>query len=83
MKELCALGFSDKSRCHDMLRQSGGDVRGALVLLQRPLLQPFHSQIWSEEPEPPVDIYHPDKQVSRRIHTHTYTLLVFICPSYM
>lgn len=83
MKELCALGFSDKSRCHDMLRQSGGDVRGALVLLQRPLLQPFHSQIWSEEPEPPVDIYHPDKQVSRRIHTHTHTLLVFIFPSYM
>lgn len=83
MKELCALGFSDKSRCHDMLRQSGGDVRGALVLLQRPLLQPFHSQIWSEEPEPPVDIYHPDKQVSRRIHIHTHTLLVFIFPSYM
>uniref|UniRef100_A0A3P8WZY2 RanBP2-type domain-containing protein n=1 Tax=Cynoglossus semilaevis TaxID=244447 RepID=A0A3P8WZY2_CYNSE len=77
VKELCALGFSDKSRCHDMLRQSGGDVRGALVLLQRPLLQPFHSQIWSEEPEPPVDIYHPDKQsICRRL------LAVYDLPSW-
>lgn len=83
VKELCALGFSDKSRCHDMLRQSGGDVRGALVLLQRPLLQPFHSQIWSEEPEPPVDIYHPDKQVSRRIHTHTHVVGVHISLIYV
>lgn len=63
VKELCALGFSDEARCHEVLRQSGGDVRGALVLLQRPLLEPFHKRIWSDKPEPPVDIHHPDKQV--------------------
>lgn len=63
VKELCALGFSDEARCHDVLRQSGGEVRGALALLQRPLLEPFHNRIWSDKPEPPVDIHHPDKQV--------------------
>ncbi|GLD67821.1 E3 ubiquitin-protein ligase RNF31-like protein, partial [Lates japonicus] len=62
VKELCALGFSDEARCHDVLRQSGGEVRGALALLQRPLLEPFHNRIWSDKPEPPVDIHHPDKQ---------------------
>ncbi|XP_039892926.1 E3 ubiquitin-protein ligase RNF31 isoform X4 [Simochromis diagramma] len=62
VKELRALGFSDESRCHEVLRQSGGEVRGALALLQRPLLEPFHKRIWSEKPEPPVDIHHPDKQ---------------------
>uniref|UniRef100_A0A3Q2WD32 E3 ubiquitin-protein ligase RNF31-like n=1 Tax=Haplochromis burtoni TaxID=8153 RepID=A0A3Q2WD32_HAPBU len=62
VKELCALGFSDESHCHEVLRQSGGEVRGALALLQRPLLEPFHKRIWSEKPEPPVDIHHPDKQ---------------------
>ncbi|XP_026006117.1 E3 ubiquitin-protein ligase RNF31 isoform X1 [Astatotilapia calliptera] len=62
LKELCALGFSDESHCHEVLRQSGGEVRGALALLQRPLLEPFHKRIWSEKPEPPVDIHHPDKQ---------------------
>lgn len=63
VKELCGMGFSDESGCHDTLRQSGGDVRAALVLLQRPLLEPFHKHIWSERPEPPVEIHHPDKQV--------------------
>lgn len=63
VKELCALGFSDEARCHEVLRQSGGEVRGALALLQRPLLEPFHKHIWSDKPEPPVDIHHPDKQV--------------------
>uniref|UniRef100_A0A669D3E9 Uncharacterized protein n=1 Tax=Oreochromis niloticus TaxID=8128 RepID=A0A669D3E9_ORENI len=62
VKELRALGFSDEARCHEVLWQSGGEVRGALVLLQRPLLEPFHKRIWSEKPEPPVDIHHPDKQ---------------------
>lgn len=63
VKELCAIGFSDESSCHEILRQSGGDLRVALVLLQRPLLEPFHKQIWSEKPEPPVEIHHPDKEV--------------------
>lgn len=39
-------------------------MRGALVLLQRPLLEGFHKRIWSDKPDPPVDIHHPDKQVS-------------------
>lgn len=63
VKELSALGFSDKAHCHEILRQSGGDVRGALILLQRPLLEGFQKRIWSEKPEPPVEIHHPDKQV--------------------
>lgn len=76
VKELCALGFSDESRCHEVLRQSGGEVRGALALLQRPLLEPFHKRIWSEKPEPPVDIHHPDKQVKPQTCdvTHWFTL---------
>lgn len=63
VKKLCSLGFSDEARCHEALRQSGGEVRGALALLQRPLLEPFHERIWSDKPEPAVDIHHPDKQV--------------------
>lgn len=63
IKELCVLGFSDEARCHKVLRQSGGEVRGALAMLQRPLLEPFHKRIWSDKPEPPLDIRHPDKQV--------------------
>lgn len=42
-------------------------MKGALVLLQRPLLEPFHKHIWSEKPEPPVDIHHHDKQVGQGI----------------
>lgn len=57
------LGFSDEAHCHEVLKQSGGEVRGALALLQRPLLEPFHKRIWSDKPEPPVDIHHPDRQV--------------------
>lgn len=63
MKELSDLGFRDEEQCHEVLRQSGGEVRGALVLLQRPLLEGFHKHIWSDKPDPPVDIHHPDKQV--------------------
>uniref|UniRef100_A0A8C2WDA1 RBR-type E3 ubiquitin transferase n=1 Tax=Cyclopterus lumpus TaxID=8103 RepID=A0A8C2WDA1_CYCLU len=77
VKELCALGFSDEARCHDVLRQSGGEVRGALALLQRPLLEPFHKHIWSDKPEPAVDIHHPDKQrICRRL------LAVYDLPSW-
>ncbi|XP_044074303.1 E3 ubiquitin-protein ligase RNF31-like isoform X2 [Siniperca chuatsi] len=77
VKELCVLGFSDEAHCHEVLRQSGGEVRGALALLQRPLLEPFHKHIWSDKPEPPVDIHHPDKQrICRRL------LAVYDLPSW-
>ncbi|KAG8014380.1 E3 ubiquitin-protein ligase RNF31 [Nibea albiflora] len=77
VKELCALGFSDEARCHEVLRQSGGEVRGALALLQRPLLEAFHKRIWSDKPEPPVDVHHPDKQhICRRL------LAVYDLPSW-
>lgn len=73
MKELCALGFSDEARSHEVLRQSGGEVRGALALLQRPLLEPFHKRLWSDKPESPVDIHHPDKQVRPGLAAGTAT----------
>ncbi|XP_076602036.1 E3 ubiquitin-protein ligase RNF31 isoform X1 [Chaetodon auriga] len=77
VEELCALGFSDETRCHEVLRQSGGEVRGALTLLQRPLLEFFHKHMWSDKPEPPVDIHHPDKQrICRRL------LAVYNLPSW-
>ncbi|KAM3593482.1 uncharacterized protein V6R79_013829 [Siganus canaliculatus] len=62
MKELHSLGFRDVSQCEEALRLSGGEVKGALSLLQRPLLEPFHQRVWSEQPEPPIDPAHPDKQ---------------------
>ncbi|XP_077581291.1 E3 ubiquitin-protein ligase RNF31 isoform X2 [Stigmatopora nigra] len=62
VKMLCSLGFSNEAHCHEVLRQNGGEVRGALALLQRPLLEPFHKRIWSDEPEPAVDINNPDKE---------------------
>ncbi|XP_062843999.1 E3 ubiquitin-protein ligase RNF31 isoform X2 [Trichomycterus rosablanca] len=68
LKELASLGFTDSAACEEALRQSGGEVRGALVLLQRPLLEPFHKRMWSDEPEPAIDINDPDKQhVCRRL----------------
>ncbi|XP_051984117.1 E3 ubiquitin-protein ligase RNF31-like [Xyrauchen texanus] len=68
VKELGAMGFNDVALCEEALRQSGGEVRGALVLLQRPSLEPFHQRMWSDEPEPPIDINHTDKQrVCRRL----------------
>ncbi|XP_028283645.1 E3 ubiquitin-protein ligase RNF31 [Parambassis ranga] len=77
VKELRALGFSDKTRCHEVLRQSGGEVKGALALLQRPLLEPFHCRIWCNKPEPPIDIHYPDKQrICRRL------LAVYDLPSW-
>lgn len=62
MRELHSLGFRDVSQCEEALRQSGGEVKGALSLLQRPLLEPFHQRIWADQPEPPIDPKHPDKQ---------------------
>ncbi|XP_054621582.1 E3 ubiquitin-protein ligase RNF31-like isoform X1 [Dunckerocampus dactyliophorus] len=62
MKELHSLGFRDVSQCEEALRQSGGELKGALSVLQRPLLDPFHKRMWSEQPEPPIDPKHPDKE---------------------
>ncbi|KAM4544175.1 E3 ubiquitin-protein ligase RNF31 [Fundulus diaphanus] len=62
MRELHSLGFQDKAQCEEALRQSGGDVKGALSLLQRPLMEPFHQRIWLDQPEPPINPKHPDKQ---------------------
>ncbi|XP_068566398.1 E3 ubiquitin-protein ligase RNF31-like [Cebidichthys violaceus] len=62
MKELHSLGFRDALRCEEALRLSGGEVKGALSLLQRPLLEPFHQRIWTDQPEPPIDPKHPDRQ---------------------
>ncbi|KAM7369634.1 hypothetical protein PAMP_010940 [Pampus punctatissimus] len=62
MRELHSLGFRDVSQCEEALRQSGGEVKGALSVLQRPLLEPFHQRIWTDQPEPPIDPKHPDKQ---------------------
>lgn len=62
MKELHSLGFRDAFQCEEALRLSGGEVKEALSLLQRPLLEPFHQRIWSDQPEPPIDPRHPDKQ---------------------
>ncbi|XP_036374742.1 E3 ubiquitin-protein ligase RNF31 [Megalops cyprinoides] len=77
VRELASLGFSDLSRCEEALRLSGGEVRGALSLLQRPLLEPFHQRLWSDEPEPSIDTSHPDKQrVCRRL------LAVYELPSW-
>ncbi|KAL1006476.1 hypothetical protein UPYG_G00072840 [Umbra pygmaea] len=62
MRELRSLGFREASQCEDALRLSGGEVRGALSVLQRPLLEPFHLRIWSDQPEAPIDAQNPDKQ---------------------
>ncbi|KAM8881662.1 E3 ubiquitin-protein ligase RNF31-like [Synchiropus picturatus] len=74
MKELQTLGFSDVSKCEEALRQSGGDLREALALLQRPLLEPFHQHIWTEQPEPPIDPAHHDKQRTCRRLLALYNL---------
>ncbi|XP_050922720.1 LOW QUALITY PROTEIN: E3 ubiquitin-protein ligase RNF31-like [Lates calcarifer] len=62
MRELHSLGFRDVAQCEEALRLSGGEVKGALSFLQRPLLESFHQRIWAEQPEPPIDPKHPDKQ---------------------
>ncbi|XP_041824210.1 E3 ubiquitin-protein ligase RNF31-like [Melanotaenia boesemani] len=68
MRELHSLGFQDMAQCEEALRQSGGELKGALSLLQRPLLEPFHQRIWIDQPEPPIDPKHPDKQrICRRL----------------
>ncbi|XP_069044132.1 E3 ubiquitin-protein ligase RNF31 isoform X2 [Lepisosteus oculatus] len=77
VRELATLGFTDMLGCHDALRLSGGEVRGALSLLQRPLLEPFHQRVWSEQPESHIDVHHQDKQrVLRRL------LAVYELPSW-
>ncbi|XP_048866204.1 LOW QUALITY PROTEIN: E3 ubiquitin-protein ligase RNF31 [Brienomyrus brachyistius] len=68
VRELCSLGLGDTSKCAEALRLSGGELRGALSLLQRPLLESFHQRMWSDQPEPSLDVRHPDKQrVCRRL----------------
>uniref|UniRef100_A0A8C7Y1W6 RBR-type E3 ubiquitin transferase n=1 Tax=Oryzias sinensis TaxID=183150 RepID=A0A8C7Y1W6_9TELE len=62
MKELHSLGFRDVAQCEEALRQSGGQVKGALSLLQRPLLESFHQRIWTDQSEPQIDPRAPDKQ---------------------
>ncbi|XP_012688696.3 LOW QUALITY PROTEIN: E3 ubiquitin-protein ligase RNF31 [Clupea harengus] len=62
MQELHSLGFKDRAQCEGALRQSGGDVHGALSVLQRPLLEPFHQRVWCSQPEAPIDVNNPDKQ---------------------
>ncbi|XP_017269594.1 E3 ubiquitin-protein ligase RNF31 isoform X2 [Kryptolebias marmoratus] len=74
MKELHSLGFQDVSQCEEALRQSGGEVKGALSLLQRPLMEPFHQHIWIDQPEPPIDPKHPDKQRTCRRLLALYNL---------
>ncbi|CAL9697594.1 unnamed protein product [Knipowitschia caucasica] len=66
LRELQALGFRDVGRCEEALRQSGGELKGALSLLQRPLLEPYHQRIWTTQTEPPVDHTDPDRQRSCR-----------------
>uniref|UniRef100_A0A3B4AG94 RanBP2-type domain-containing protein n=1 Tax=Periophthalmus magnuspinnatus TaxID=409849 RepID=A0A3B4AG94_9GOBI len=61
----------------EVLTQAGGQLRGALALLQRSMLEPFHERIWSDDPEPPVDVHHPDKdRICRRL------LAVYDLPSW-
>lgn len=76
MKELHSLGFRDVSQCEEALRQSGGQVKGALSLLQRPLLEPFHQRIWTNQSEPQIDPGDPDKQVRRQCLV--FVLFVFL-----
>lgn len=63
MEELFSLGFREADKCEEALRMSGGEVRGALSFLQRPLLEEFHKRVWSDLPEPTIDIKDPDRQV--------------------
>ncbi|KAJ3594387.1 hypothetical protein NHX12_003694 [Muraenolepis orangiensis] len=74
VKELSSLGFEDELLCHEVLRQSRGELRGALALLQRPLLEPFHQRMWSDKPEQPIDVQHPDKQRTCRRLLAVYDL---------
>lgn len=84
MKELHSLGFQDVSQCEEALHQSGGEVKGALSLLQRPLMEPFHQHIWMDQPEPPIDPKHVDKQVwscRSTVLTRAQRKLVFLLVS--
>ncbi|XP_066578956.1 E3 ubiquitin-protein ligase RNF31 isoform X2 [Amia ocellicauda] len=76
VRELQAVGMWG-GQCAEALRRSGGSVREALCELQRPLLEPFHQRLWSQDCEPAIDVKHTDKQrVLRRL------LAVFELPSW-
>ncbi|KAJ8276887.1 hypothetical protein GJAV_G00069010 [Gymnothorax javanicus] len=62
VRELGRLGFTDEAACAEALRLSGGDVQGALSILQLPLLDGFHQRVWSEQPPAAMDLQHPDKE---------------------
>ncbi|KPP59127.1 hypothetical protein Z043_122984 [Scleropages formosus] len=62
LQELFSLGFREAEKCEEALRLSGGEVRGALSILQRPQLEAFHRRVWSDQPEPGIDIHDPDRQ---------------------
>ncbi|XP_035268708.1 E3 ubiquitin-protein ligase RNF31-like isoform X2 [Anguilla anguilla] len=62
VRELRSLGFVEEAACEEALRLSGGDLQGALALLQRPLMEAFHQRVWSKEPPARIDPHHPDKQ---------------------
>uniref|UniRef100_A0A8C9TGF6 Ring finger protein 31 n=1 Tax=Scleropages formosus TaxID=113540 RepID=A0A8C9TGF6_SCLFO len=62
LQELFSLGFREAEKCEEALRLSGGEVRGALSILQRPQLEAFHKRVWSDQPEPGIDIHDPDRQ---------------------
>lgn len=82
MKELHSLGFQDKAQCEEALRLSGGELKGALSLLQRPILEPFHQHIWADQPEAPIDPKHPDKEVSLQQITRTRLTSLFSFASF-
>ncbi|KAI4885278.1 hypothetical protein NFI96_013677 [Prochilodus magdalenae] len=63
--QLCvlrALGFVDRLECEKTLFRNGGDLESTLSHLQQPLLEPFHQNIWKEQPQVPFNIDHPDKE---------------------
>ncbi|XP_030630424.1 E3 ubiquitin-protein ligase RNF31-like [Chanos chanos] len=65
-RELQSLGFTDRVKCEEALRVSGGDLNGALTHLQHPLLEPLRQRIWSEQTEIIIDPKDPDKEKTCR-----------------
>uniref|UniRef100_A0A8C5WDB8 RBR-type E3 ubiquitin transferase n=1 Tax=Leptobrachium leishanense TaxID=445787 RepID=A0A8C5WDB8_9ANUR len=67
VEELRALGFMDRGIVVAALYESAGDVRKALSLLQRPILEPFLIRMW-EDQQPPIKVFSEDRQaVLRRL----------------
>ncbi|KAJ3611852.1 hypothetical protein NHX12_021865 [Muraenolepis orangiensis] len=62
MRELRSLGFQDEGSCQEALMQSGGQVAGALPLLQRASLEPFRQRVDTNQSEAPIDAKNPDTQ---------------------